>query len=59
MEESKSQGPKNITAILFADDQLIKADSEDKLQIASHNLNKVLRDYGLTISIEKSKVMAF
>jgi hypothetical protein len=25
----------------------------------SHNLNKILRDYGLTISVEKSKVMAF
>jgi hypothetical protein len=58
MEESKSQGQK-ITNILFANDQLIIADSEDELQIASHNLNKILRDYGLTISVEKSKVMAF
>jgi hypothetical protein len=48
-----------ITTILFADDQLIIADSEDKLHFASHKLNKILRKYGLTISVEKSKVMAF
>jgi hypothetical protein len=39
MEESKSQGQKKITTILFADNQLIIADLEDKLQMASHNLN--------------------
>jgi hypothetical protein len=53
MEESKSQGQKKITTILFAYDQLIIADSEDKIQIESHNLNKILREYGLTISVEK------
>jgi hypothetical protein len=33
---------KKITTILFADDELIIADSEDKLQIACHNLNEIL-----------------
>jgi hypothetical protein len=58
MEESKSQGQKNET-LFFADDQPIIVESEDKLQIVNHNLNKILRDYSLTISAEKSEVMAF
>jgi hypothetical protein len=45
----------NYKHFLFADNWIIVADSEDKLQIASHNLNKILRGYGLTISVEQSK----
>lgn len=50
---------KKISTILFADDQLIISDSEDNLQISCYKLNNILKDYGLTISTEKSKVMAF
>jgi hypothetical protein len=35
------------------------SDSEDNLQTAIYKLNKIITDYGLTISTDKSKVMAF
>jgi transposase len=50
---------KNISAIHFADDQVIISDSEDNLQIAIYKLNKIITNYGLTISADKSKVIAF
>jgi hypothetical protein len=50
---------KNISTILFADDQVIMSDSEDNLQTAICKLNKIITDYGLTLSTDKSKVMAF
>jgi flagellin-specific chaperone FliS len=50
---------KNISTILFADDQVIMSDSEDNLQTAIYKLNKIITEYGLTISTDKSKVMSF
>jgi len=44
--------------LLFADDQVIIADTEDNLQKAAHKLNKLITEYGLTISAEKTKSMA-
>jgi hypothetical protein len=41
---------------LFADDQVITADSEDNLQRAAHKLNQIIR---VTISVQKTKSMAF
>jgi hypothetical protein len=44
--------------LLFADDQVIIADTEDKLQKAAHKLNRLITEYGLTISVQKTKSMA-
>jgi hypothetical protein len=48
---------KNISTTLFADDQVTMSDSEDNLQPAIYKLNKIITEYGLTISTDKSKVM--
>jgi transcription initiation factor TFIIIB Brf1 subunit/transcription initiation factor TFIIB len=53
---SKNQ---HLSALLFADDQVIIADTEDKLQKAAHKLNRLITEYGLTISVQKTKSMAF
>jgi hypothetical protein len=44
---------------LFADDQVIIADTEDNLQKAAHKLNRLITEHGLTISVQKTKSMAF
>jgi hypothetical protein len=38
--------------LLFADDQVIIADTEDNLQKAAHKLNQIITEYGLTISVQ-------
>lgn len=48
-----------LNTILFADDQVVFADKEDKLQLALFQLNKTMSKYNLTVSHEKTKVMAF
>ena len=45
--------------LLFADDEVIIADTEDNLQKAAHKLNQIITEYGLTISVQKTKSMAF
>ena len=45
--------------LLFADDQVIIADTEDNLQKSVHKLNQILTEYGLTIFVQKTKFMAF
>jgi len=45
--------------MLFADDQVIIADTEDNLQKAAHKLNQIITEHGLTISVQKTKSMAF
>jgi len=45
--------------LLFADDQVIIADREDNLHRAAHKLNQIITEYGLTISVQKTKSMAF
>ena len=45
--------------MLFADDQVVIADTEDNLQKAAHKLNRTITEYGLTISVQKTKSMAF
>ena len=44
---SKNQ---QLSTLLFADDQVIIADSEDNLHKAAHKLNKIITEYGLTTS---------
>jgi len=53
---SKNQQP---SMLLFADDQVIIADTEDNLQKAVHKLNQIITEYGLTTSAQKTKLMAF
>jgi len=45
--------------LLFADDQVVITDIEDNLQKAAHELNQIITEYGLTISVQKKKSMAF
>jgi len=53
---SKNQ---QLSTLLFADDQFIIADREDNLQRAAHKLNQIITEYGLTISVQKTKSMSF
>jgi len=53
---SKNQ---QLSTLLFADDQVIIADTDDNLQKAVHKLNQIITKYGLTISVEKTKSIAF
>jgi transcription initiation factor TFIIIB Brf1 subunit/transcription initiation factor TFIIB len=55
IELSKNQ---QLSTLLFADDQVIIADMEDNLQKAAHKLNRLVTEYGLTISVQKTKSMA-
>jgi uncharacterized protein (DUF1330 family) len=48
-----------LSTLLFADNQIIIADTEDNLQRAAHKLHKLITEYGLTISVRKTKSMAF
>jgi len=53
---SKNQ---QLSTLLFADDQVIIVDAEDNVQKAAHKLNQTVTEYGLTISAQKTKLMAF
>jgi len=35
------------------------ADTEDNVQKAAHKLNQIITEYGLTVSVQKTKSMAF
>jgi len=48
-----------LSKLLFADDQVTIADTEDNLQKAGHKLNQIIIEYDLTISVQKTKSMAF
>ena len=45
--------------LLFADDQVIMQDSEDKLQKSVYILNQMSKDYILKISTDKTKIITF
>ena len=45
---SKNQ---QLSTQLFADEQVIIADTEDNPQKAAHKLNQIITEYGLTISV--------
>jgi hypothetical protein len=57
--EIKLSKNQQLSTLLFADDQVIIADRENNLQRAAHKLNQILTEYGLTISVQKTKSMAF
>ena len=44
--------------MLYADDQILMATSEDKLQTMAYHLNLITRKYKMTISSIKTKPMA-
>jgi hypothetical protein len=45
--------------LLFVDDQVLIASSEDELQRAIYNLQKTVSDFDMSISIENTKIMTF
>ena len=49
---------KILNTILYADDQILMATSEDELQTMEYHLNRVARKYQMTISSTKTKPMA-
>jgi hypothetical protein len=49
---------KYINTILYADDQILMATSEDELQKTAYHLNLIARKYNMTISSTKTKSMA-
>jgi len=48
-----------LNTLLFADDQVIIQDSEDKLQKSLYILNQMRKEYNLKICTDKTKIMAF
>jgi len=49
---------KLVNTILYADDQILMATSEDDLQTMAYHLNLIARKYKMTISSTKTKSMA-
>ena len=49
---------KLVNTILYADDQILMATSEDELQTVAYRLNIIARKYRMTISSTKTKSMA-
>jgi hypothetical protein len=62
-KEDKTRIPpsknKQLLTLLFADDQVIISNTDYNLQKAAHKLNQIITEYGLTISAQKTKSMAF
>jgi hypothetical protein len=48
-----------LNTILFADDQVVIANSEDNLQRGLHALYQTVQTFGTKISYQKTKIMAF
>ncbi len=48
-----------INSILHADDKVVIQETENKLQMSIFILKNILEEYGLKMSAQKSKVMAF
>jgi transcription initiation factor TFIIIB Brf1 subunit/transcription initiation factor TFIIB len=48
-----------LSTQLFAADHVIIADTEDNLQKAAHKLNRTITEYGLAVSVQKTKSMSF
>jgi len=49
----------SFNTLLFAGDQVIIQDSEDKLQKSVYILNQMSKDHNLKISTDETKIMAF
>jgi len=48
-----------LWTLLFADVQVIISNREDDLQKAAYKLHQIITEHGVTISVEKTKLMAF
>jgi len=48
-----------LNTFLFADDQVIIQDSEDKLQKSVYVLNQMNKNYNLKTSTDKTKIVIF
>jgi hypothetical protein len=48
-----------LTLLLFADDQVIISNTADNLPKVAHKLSQIITEYGLTISVQKTKSTAF
>lgn len=48
-----------LNTLLYADDQVILQENEDNLQISIYQLEQILKEYNLIVSVNKTKVMAF
>ena len=46
-----------MNTVLYADDQILMATSEDDIQTMAYHLNLIARKYKMTISSTKTKVM--
>jgi hypothetical protein len=44
---------KQLLTVLFADDQVIISNTEDNLQKATHKLDQIITECGLTKSVKK------
>jgi hypothetical protein len=45
--------------LLFCDNQVIISNTKGNLQEAVYKLNQIITEHGLTISVQKTKLMAF
>ena len=50
---SKNQ---QLPTLLFADEKVRIADTEDNLQKAAHKLNQIITEYGLTVICTENKI---
>jgi hypothetical protein len=50
---------KQLLTLLFTDDQVIISNTEDNLEKATHKLNHIVIEYGLKVSVQKTKSMTF
>ena len=48
-----------LDTLLYADDQVLLANTEDELQYSVHHLNVIAQNFNMEISTVKTKVMAF
>ena len=52
-------GHSTIDNLFFTDDHAILSDSENRLQMGIHLLNRICKDSGLQMSTRRTKVLAF
>jgi hypothetical protein len=55
----KMSNDTKLNTILFADDQVVIANSEDNLQRGLHALHQTVQAFGMKISHQKTEIMAF
>jgi len=59
MKGIKTSRNEDIRILLFADDQVVMANSEDTLHISIHKLERVTSQNGLKISKSKTKTIVY